>query len=327
MMKTFSPFWAMKNPHLQTLMPRFIRKQPLFTPTWETLTTPDNDFIDLAWSDDWRCDSVANKPIFILFHGLEGSFNSPYAHGLMHSFAEKGWLSVMMHFRGCSGKPNKQARAYHSGETEDARFFLEHLNCRFPNNPKVAVGISLGGNMLVNYLARYADQPLIDEATIICAPLDLAACSRRIEQGFSRLYHHYLLDSLKQTALQKIHLLEEALEIDVDTVKNMRFLHQFDNAITAPLHGYANANDYYTRCSGLPKLNSVTVPINVIHAKDDPFMTDDVVPKFKLNQNINYHLIANGGHVGFIGGSFNNPYFWLEVAVPSFYDKFTSQTY
>ncbi|MEZ9133473.1 hydrolase [Vibrio breoganii] len=326
-MKSFSPSWAMKNPHLQTLMPRFIRKHPLFTPVWETLTTPDNDFIDLAWSDDWQCDSVANKPIFILFHGLEGSFNSPYAHGLMHSFSEKGWLSVMMHFRGCSGKPNKQARAYHSGETEDARFFLEHLNRRFPNNPKVAVGISLGGNMLVNYLARYADQPIIDEATIICAPLDLAACSRRIEQGFSRLYHHFLLDSLKQTALQKIHLLEEALEIDVDTVKNMRFLHQFDNAITAPLHGYANASDYYTRCSGLPKLNSVTIPINVIHAKDDPFMTDEVVPKFKLNNNIDYHLVANGGHVGFIGGTFSTPYFWLEVAVPSFYDKFTFQTY
>ena len=110
-MKTFSASWAMKNPHLQTLMPRFIRKQPLFTPAWETLITPDNDFIDLAWSDDWQCNSVANKPIFILFHGLEGSFNSPYAHGLMHSFAEKGWVSVMMHFRGCSGKPKKQARA------------------------------------------------------------------------------------------------------------------------------------------------------------------------------------------------------------------------
>ncbi len=91
-------------------------------------------------------------------------------------------LSVMMHFRGCSGKPNKKARAYHSGEVTDARFFLEQLNQQFPNNPKVAVGISLGGNMLANYLAEYKDDPILSAATIVSAPLDLAACANRIEQ-------------------------------------------------------------------------------------------------------------------------------------------------
>ncbi|CAM2988268.1 hydrolase [Vibrio rarus] len=323
MIQRFSPHWSLRNPHLQTLMPRLIRKQPLFTPVWETLTTSDNDFLDLAWSEEWQNESAANKPIFILFHGLEGSFNSPYAHGLMHSFAQKGWLAVMMHFRGCSGKPNRQARAYHSGETEDARFFLELIQRRFPNNPKVATGISLGGNMLVNYLARYAEQPLLDEASIVCAPLDLAVCSKRIEQGFSKLYQTYLLSSLKRTALQKIHLLQDALGIDVNTVQNMRFLHQFDDAITAPLHGYTDAIDYYTQCSGLPKLNDIRIPTHIIHAKDDPFMTDAVIPTFKLNKNIKYLLLGNGGHVGFIGGALTQPYFWLEMALPSFYDKFT----
>lgn len=326
MTQSFSAHWAMRNPHIQTMMPRFVRRQPLFTPIWETITTPDNDFLDLAWSEDWTQQSVLSKPIFVLFHGLEGCFDSPYANGLMNAFAQKGWLSVMMHFRGCSGKPNKQARAYHSGETEDARLFLEHLHARFPNNPKVAVGISLGGNMLVNYLDRYCDQELIDEATVICAPLDLAVCSKRIEQGFSRVYHQHLLSSLKASALQKIPLLESALGIDVKTVQNMKFLHQFDDAITAPLHGYADARDYYTRCSGLPKLNNVRVPLNIIHAKDDPFMTDEVIPKFKLQSNIRYHLLTNGGHVGFITGSPTQPQFWLEMVVPQFYDKFSPYT-
>src|SRR5690606_4655188 len=109
---------------LQTLLPRFIRKKALFEPIWQTLDTPDGDFLDLAWSEDPSSESARKKPLFVLFHGLEGSFFSPYANGLMNAFANAGWLSVMMHFRGCSGKPNCLARAYHSGETEDARYFL-----------------------------------------------------------------------------------------------------------------------------------------------------------------------------------------------------------
>ena len=139
-MTIFTAAAGLSNPHLQTLVPRFIRKQALFSPQWQTLETPDGDFLDLAWSespdgdgsngdesnsdnlsnDNPSSDKLSNKPIFILFHGLEGSFESPYANGLMNAFAKDGWLSVMMHFRGCSGKPNRLARAYHSGEVEDA---------------------------------------------------------------------------------------------------------------------------------------------------------------------------------------------------------------
>ena len=199
---------GLANPHLQTLAPRFIRKKALFEPVWQTLDTPDGDFLDIAWSEDIDEQPKADKPIFVLFHVLEGCFYSPYANGLMDAFAKQGWLSVMMHFRGCSGKPNKLARAYHSGEVEDARFFLEYLNQTFPNRTKVAVGISLGGNMLANYLAKYNSQPLLDAATIVSAPLNLSACSERIEQGFSKLYKNYLLSSLKKSALQKHHLLK-----------------------------------------------------------------------------------------------------------------------
>lgn len=315
---------GLANPHLQTLAPRFIRKKALFEPIWQTLDTPDGDFLDIAWSEDIKAPQAQNKPIFVLFHGLEGCFYSPYANGLMNAFAQKGWLSVMMHFRGCSGKPNKLARAYHSGEVEDARFFLNHLDSLFPKQRKVAVGISLGGNMLANYLATYQEDPQLDAATIVSAPFDLSACSQRIEQGFSKLYKNYLLSSLKKSALQKHHLIKGKLGLSYQSIKRVTKLYDFDDLITAPLHGFKGAEDYYQRCSGIHCLNQITLPTQIIHAKDDPFMTDAVIPKYILPDNIDYRLFDQGGHVGFVTGSALKPRFWLEEALPAYYESFVS---
>lgn len=312
---------GLSNPHLQTLAPRLIRKKALFEPVWQTLDTPDGDFLDIAWSEEPTSQQAQGKPLFVLFHGLEGCFYSPYANGLMAAFANQGWLAVMMHFRGCSGKPNKLARAYHSGEIEDARFFLEHLDARFNKQPRVAVGISLGGNMLANYLAQYNQQPLLDAATIVSAPLDLSACSERIEQGFSKLYKNYLLSSLKRNALQKHHLLKGELGLSYQHIKRVTKLYEFDDLITAPLHGFKDAEDYYQRCSGIHRLQEITLPTQIIHAKDDPFMTDAVIPKYILPDNIDYRLFDQGGHVGFVTGSALKPRFWLEEALPAYYQS------
>lgn len=312
---------GLRNPHLQTLMPRIIRKKALFEPIWQRLDTPDGDFLDLAWSEDWQTDEADKKPLFILFHGLEGCFYSPYANGLMDAFAKDGWLAVMMHFRGCSGTPNNLARAYHSGEVEDARYFLEHIHQQFPQQKKVSVGISLGGNMLVNYLAQYNDDPLIDAATIVSAPLDLGACSARIEQGFSKLYKNYLLSSLKSSALQKHHLIKGELGLSYQSIKRVTKLYEFDDLITAPLHGFKDAEDYYQQCSGIHRLKEIKLPTQIIHAKDDPFMTDEVIPKFVLPDNIDYRLFEQGGHVGFVTGNALKPRFWLEHALPAYYES------
>ncbi|NOH69255.1 hydrolase [Vibrio rotiferianus] len=316
---------GIKNPHLQTLLPRFIRKKALFTPVWQTLDTPDDDFLDLAWSEQQDTEIARNKPIFVLFHGLEGCFYSPYANGLMNAFSKSGWLSVMMHFRGCSGKPNKKARAYHSGEVTDARFFLEQLNQQFPNTPKVAVGISLGGNMLANYLAQYRDDPILSAATIVSAPLDLSACANRIEQGFSKVYKRYLLSSLKRNALQKHGLIQGELALSYSSIKRVTRLYEFDDLVTAPLHGFKDAQDYYDQCSGLSKLQQITLPTLIIHAKDDPFMTEAVIPKFVLPDNIDYRLYENGGHVGFLTGTALKPKFWLEEALPAYYESIAAE--
>lgn len=312
---------GLSNPHLQTLAPRFIRKKALFEPLWQRLNTQDNDFLDLAWSEDWQTEKAQKKPIFILFHGLEGCFYSPYANGLMHAFASQGWLSVMMHFRGCSGQPNHNARSYHSGEIEDARFFLEHINREFPHQTKIAVGISLGGNMLANYLAQYNQDPMLEAATIISAPLDLSACSARIEQGFSKVYKTYLLSSLKKSALRKHHLIKGELDVSYQSIKRVTKLYEFDDLITAPLHGFDDAEDYYNRCSGIHKLKDIRIPLQIIHAKDDPFMTDAVIPKYALPSNIDYRLFDQGGHVGFVTGSALKPRFWLEETLPAYYQS------
>lgn len=318
-MMNFQPMTGLSNPHLQTLLPRFIRRNPLFSPHWQRLMTPDDDFVDLAWTE--KPEQVGNKPLFILFHGLEGSFHSPYANGLLHAASQEGWLGVMMHFRGCSGEANKQPRAYHSGETSDARFFLEHLDELFPSNHKAAVGISLGGNMLANYLAQYNQEPILNKAAIISAPLDLAACSNRIQQGFSTVYQNYLLRSLKNNAIKKLPLLPTSLQLDKGKVSNIRSLYQFDDHITAPLHGFESADDYYQRCSGLQRLPDIKISTLVVHAQDDPFMTKAVIPTQQLPDNITYHLTNHGGHVGFVSGSCCNPTFWLERCLPYWFSQ------
>lgn len=152
MHESFRPLTGASNPHLQTLLPRLVRRRVQLKPHWQRLELPDGDFVDLAWSEDPA--QAAGKPRVVLFHGLEGNFYSPYAHGQLNAWREKGWLGVVMHFRGCSGVPNRKQRIYHSGETEDARFFLQWLRATYGEAPTAAVGVSLGGNMLACYLAQ-----------------------------------------------------------------------------------------------------------------------------------------------------------------------------
>ena len=315
-MSQFTPASGLQNPHIQTLLPRFVRRQPLFTPVTQRLTTPDDDFLDLAWTEAPTDDS---KPLMILFHGLEGSFHSPYANGLLYAAKQQGWLGVMMHFRGCSGELNRQPRGYHSGEVSDARFFITWLREQFPQRPFIAVGVSLGGNMLINYLAKYGEDSELVAAQAVSPPLNLASCSARIQQGFSKIYQLYLLSSMKRTMAKRIAVHQDKMPITHQQLDAINTVWQFDQHITAPLHGFIDADDYYQRCSGLQQLNLISTPLRIIHAKDDPFMTESVIPSKPLPSNIDYHLYEKGGHVGFISGSIFKPTFWLENSIPTWF--------
>lgn len=311
----FRPLPGFTNAHLQTLLPRILRRRIRLRPHWQRLTLPDGDFVDLAWSEDPA--KAAHKPRMVLFHGLEGSINSPYAHGLIAAAQKRGWLGVVMHFRGCSGEPNRESRIYHSGETEDASFFLRWLQQTWGRVATAAVGVSLGGNMLACLMGKQGSNCLLDAGVVISAPLMLEPCSVKLERGFSRFYQHYLLSLLKQNAARKIRAFPGTLPIDALQLKTIRRLRQFDDAITARAHGFSDALDYYRRSSALPLLTGVRKPMLIIHAKDDPFMTHDVIPRAdQLSPSITYQLTSQGGHVGFVGGSLLRPQMWLEQRVP-----------
>ncbi len=315
MAENFHPLRGASNPHLQTLLPRLVRRHVKLNPVWQRLDLPDGDFIDLAWSED--PEKAKHKPRMVLFHGLEGSFTSPYAHGLLQAWKDKGGLGVVMHFRGCSGEPNRLQRIYHSGETEDARYFLNWLRETYGDVPTSAVGFSLGGNMLACYLGQEAENCRLQAAVIVSAPLMLEPCAYRLEKGSSRFYQRYLLDQLKANARRKLIKYPGTLPVTLGQLKSMRRIREFDDAITSKAHGFRNAIDYYRRCSGMPMLPRVKIPLLIIHAKDDPFMTDAVIPNAQdLPAEVEYQLTEHGGHVGFVTGSWLNPIMWLEQRIP-----------
>ncbi|CUS47532.1 MAG: putative hydrolase of the alpha/beta-hydrolase fold [Idiomarinaceae bacterium HL-53] len=291
----------LKNPHLQTLWTRIQGFEPSAPFEREVLSTQDGDELDLDWLTS-TSQVQHQKPLLIIFHGLEGSSKSPYADQLAQAALASGIDSVVMHFRGCSGRMNKTATAYHSGAIEDPLHTISVLKQRFPERPLYAAGFSLGANMLVNLLGR-VDKPLLDAAVAVCPPLDLGSSSYRMNQGFSRVYRNHLLNSLKQKTLAKLEagLLEGVLPLKERELLSCRDFPQFDDRVTAPLHGFQGAQDYYTRCSGLQYLPNISVPTLIIHANDDPLMSKQVIPeKSMLSSSTRYELYPHGGHVGFI---------------------------
>lgn len=321
----FIPMRGVRNRHLQTMIPRLIRRRLKFTPHWQRLDLPDGDFVDLAWSEDPQ--QARHKPRLVVFHGLEGSLYSPYAHGLIHAAKQRGWLGVVMHFRGCSGEPNRNQRIYHSGETEDGTWFLHWLRREFGTVPTAAVGYSLGGNMLACLLAKEGASAPLDAAVIVSAPFMLEACSYHMDKGFSRVYQRYLLNLLKANASRKLKAYPGTLPVDLKQLKSVRRIRDFDDLITAKIHGFADAIDYYRQCSAMPVLSQITHPTLIIHAKDDPFMDHHSIPaQEELPANIQYQLTEHGGHVGFVGGTPRRPQMWLEQRIPDWLTRWLGAT-
>ncbi len=318
----FKPAWWMRNRHAQTILPRFFRPKLDLPIRYESLTTPDDDFIELAIAEP----TSNTQPVALVLHGLEGNFQSFYAKGMMKALKNAGLDVVLMHFRNCSRAPNKQARAYHSGETTDLRFVLESLKKRFTDRPIVAVGFSLGGNVLTKYLGecgKEAKDSLLQAACVVSAPFHLSTSSKVIRQSFGKVYQRYLLGRMKRSTERKLPQLEKALNLDGKSLKAINDLYQFDNQITAPLHGFKDAEDYYAKASSQAYLQHIPTPTLVIHAEDDPMLSYESVPRpHHINDKITLAVSPHGGHVGFITGS--NPFkpvFWLEQAVPHYFKQ------
>lgn len=320
----FSPPWWARNRHIQTIWPRLVQKRLPFTPRWQRLALPDGDFVDLAWGQE-----VAEpKGIVVLFHGLEGSVNSHYANDLMATCEQQGWLPVLMHFRGCSGETNHTPRAYHSGETQDPLYFLQWLEQQYPALPKVAVGFSLGANMLLKLLGENPTQTYIKAAVAVSPPLRLDECAKSINKGFSRLYQQHLLKSMLATLKNKMAKLDYNghLKIGVQDLGQLTSFRDFDQHITAPLHGFEGADDYYQRCSAMDFLKHIATPTLILHAKDDPFMNENVIPaKEQLSSFVRLELSEKGGHVGFMQGLPWKPKVWMHQRISQYIGNYLNQ--
>ncbi|MGQ4879865.1 hydrolase [Billgrantia sp. LNSP4103-1] len=295
----FTPPRGLSNPHVQTLLPRLMAR-PGIDRDIENLELPDGDFVELNWIRPTP--ASAEAPIFVLFHGLEGSFDSPYARCLLATASRMGWRAVLMHFRGCGSQPNRLPRAYHSGDTADAYWLIAELSRRYPKALKIAAGVSLGGNMLLKLVAEQGGGGLdLTGAIVISAPLDLAASAARLHRGFSQVYERHLLNALKRKVAPRLARSELPLALDIRTLSRIDSLRSYDDLVTAPLHGFDDAADYYHRASAGRLLGEVELPTLILHADDDPFMPADLFGRLPRPADaVRLEVTHHGGHVGFM---------------------------
>ena len=319
MISQFKPAWWMTNRHVQTIMPRFFRPFHHTRYELEQLDTPDGDFIELAWSLPHN----ETAPLAVVLHGLEGNINSFYAKGMMKALKKQGYAVVLMHFRNCSTEVNRLPRAYHSGDTADLAFFINHLKQQYPDRAMVAVGFSLGGNVLAKYLGEENTNCPLNAAAVVSVPYDLSSSSDVIRKSLGKIYQKYLLDRMKKSMQRKLPQIKQQIPITTDQLMNIDDLLEFDNQLTAPLHGFENAHDYYRKASAMPYLKDIAIPTLIIHAKDDPMLSIKAVPSRQdVSEHVTLRISDKGGHVGFISGK--NPFkpiFWLEKAVPCYFGQ------
>ncbi len=311
-MDGFQPAWWCRGAHLQTLWSPLFRRQPRIKLYRERLELPDGDFVDLDWTPGER------GPIVVILHGLEGSAQSPYVLGLLRAAQQRGWRGVAMHFRGCSGEPNRLARSYHSGDTADLALLVQTLRTREPHTPLAVVGYSLGGNVLLKWLGETGAQAGVRAAAAVSVPFVLHHAAQRLNRGFSRIYQWALLQNLRQSVRRKFKNI--AAPIDLKNVAAINNLRDFDDRITAPLHGFTDADHYYTVASSRQYLKQIQVNTLIIHALNDPFMSAEVIPAAsELSTAVTFELHIDGGHVGFVAGAWPwRAKYWLEERIPAY---------
>lgn len=312
--------WWLPGGHLQTIYPALALRRGTTRLERERWTTPDGDFIDV----DWR-KRIADAPLVVLFHGLEGSARGHYASSLLRALDQRGWNGAIVHFRGCSGEPNRLPRAYHSGDSAEIDWILR----RFRNahaGPLFAVGVSLGGNALLKWLGEQAvaASTVLSAAAAVSTPFDLTAAGTALDRGLNqKLYTRHFLRSLKQKALAKSRchsgLPSAAALRAIDT------LHAFDDLYTAPFHGYADADDYWRRASSKPWLRHIKVATLLINARNDPFLPAAALPRSdELSRAIEADFPDQGGHAGFVSSPFPGTLDWLPQRITAFFARHVS---
>lgn len=269
---------------------------PLVRARWDL---PDGDFLDVD-----TLAAGASAPRLIILHGLESSSQAPAILELLHHARRRGWGGVALNFRGCSGEPNRLRRSYHGGDTGDVAWLIERVQAEHPASALLCAGMSLGGNVLLKYLGEQGEAlpTAIRAAAAISAPFDLAASVQALGLGFSRVYEQRLVTSLKQKTLAKLAAHPDL--VDRAALRSIRTLGEFDDLVTAPVHGFANAAAYWAASSSAPFLPRIRRPTLLINAEDDPFLPAEALPRQAVSDNpyLTAAFSPSGGHIGFVQG-------------------------
>ncbi|MYG48626.1 MAG: hypothetical protein F4164_04465 [Gemmatimonadales bacterium] len=325
-LSAFEPTRGLGNPHVQTVVGRIVRRR--FEPRYDRvrLDTDDGDFVDL---DLWR-GPEAPSGLCLLLHGLEGSARSGYMVTTSEALAAAGIQAVALNFRSCSGEPNRLPGAYHSGRTDDIERALDWMAARFPGLPRTAIGFSLGGNALFNLLGRAGGGRGIVAAAAVSVPYDLESSAAALQRGMGRVYGRRFLRSLREKAREKAARFPDVVGPGAARARTIR---EFDDRLTAPIHGFRDAADYYARCSAKRFVDPVDLPMLLVHARDDPLAPGRSVPVDTIlrRPNLSLALTERGGHLGFVGrgrgpGPADARTGWLEATVSRYISRATHRT-
>ncbi len=301
--------WWLRGSHLQTIVPALFAGRAEVRYVRERWNTPDGDFIEVDRLVQEPSPDRA-RPVLVVFHGLEGSADSRYVRGLMAAAHARGWDGIAPHFRGCGGSANHLPRFYHSGDSDEVDWVLRRVAAMraamHAANPidaaaMFAVGISLGGNMLLKWLGERgaAARDVLASAAAISAPMDLVASGEALGRGFNRVYARMFLHSLKAKSRAKLARYPDLF--DRARMEAARDLHDFDDVVTGPLHGFRDADDYWTRASSKPLLTNIAVPTLILNAKNDPFLPASALPTHaEVSSAVTLEFPDQGGHVGFV---------------------------
>ncbi len=301
-----SPWW-LQGRHAQTIYPASWMPVPAVSYRREVWLTPDDDFIELDWLKQEK-PVTADQPLVVLFHGLEGSSQSHYAKRIMAAVGNKDWRGVVVHFRGCGGKANRQPRSYHCGDSAEIDWILQRFR-RQEHGEIYAVGVSLGGNVLLKWLGEQKMQAgkFISKAAAISTSLDLPATGKVLGLGFNRLYSRIFLKTLQPKALDLIR--KHRLDFDYSRIQQADNLWDYDNLFTAPLHGFHGADDYWQQSSCRPYLRDIWLPTLLINARNDPFLPEQCLPsQDEVSSLVSLDFPRHGGHAGFVSTGSND---WL----------------
>jgi predicted alpha/beta-fold hydrolase len=308
-----APGW-LPGGHLQTVYPALFFRPSQAAYRRERWETPDGDFIDLDWVD-----TASDQPLVVLFHGLEGSSRSHYARSIMRAVADHGWAGVTVNFRGCSGVSNRLPRAYHCGDSQEIDWILRRLKERQEAGELYAMGVSLGGNALLKWLGERGAEAgeIISAAAAVSAPLDVAITGDVLGRGLNLVYARHFLTTLKKKSLAKLAVYPGLY--DAQSVRAAATLRVFDDLVTAPLHGFRDADDYWRKASSKPLLQAIRAPTLIINACNDPLVPEATLPaQDQVSEQVILDFPKEGGHAGFVTGAFPGRLNWLPARVLDF---------